>query len=743
MTQRISKKSSKKPLKNTAKKTKEKNGSMTKKNKKTDEPPVFLKTQWPEPEIIDINPEEFKKTGTRVIYCSRGELKVEGYRIGLHLLAGHIAAAIGSKFPVFAGGLVNKEWVQSEIKRRSKGIPLKFKHVVIEHILEEAVEILHSSLPRLRKPDGKFARWYLMPSLPYDGQYGEKILQRLQERRDDIRQYKEGGEKIEIWQENRPSIFHGVVLPKHGRITSKYMSAPIEPDINDIEEQTSKDYPNLWVHGTSATALYKPSGDREVPYITLPALHKIEADKKRRAENQIGITVVEHIPPKESILPTGDTLIHFWSFRDIIAQERDFITGIKEGASPLHKRIVELIKLEGARHPGRLADELGIERDKLDKEIKFLVEPKRSPRKTWPGLHYDELSQRYDFHSNWIQETLRYPIQQVHYSSTDDKDGWHDDSFLFFGCLHAGYTTTDYEFVVKNFPKIITKYNIKVVAGVGDFVAGLAYSMMHRGETLQMNYTDQEEFAGEIIGTIFFKAFTENFERALKKFGDKILSQDELKNIVIESLLLFLIKKGNHDSWTLRDGTTPLEKMYDTLILLLANNIERYLAEKRLPSIPVMDIVKNKIVMLPEHKPVYTLDSGLSVGLIHPYMARADTTSLRLEKAIRMFTKKWGCQVIGVANFHVAAVAHKWKPRTGQCVGVQTGTEVIMTPFEQNQMKDIDFGPIFLRVLSRNKRIVKTTVAAFNRTILEEPIPKWTDATVLKKKLGLLGYTEG
>ncbi|QQG45624.1 MAG: hypothetical protein HYW89_01750 [Candidatus Sungiibacteriota bacterium] len=699
--------------------------------KREEKPPEFLQRRWPEPETIEVPRDKWERPGARVAYLSYSAYRNSGWRQGLPQLAVEIAANYGCHFPVFAGGLLDKEWVQKEVKRLTANFGRRYAGEITEHVKDEIVRALLSTLPKSKKPDGSLARWYLMASIPYDGpeQQAEAILRRLQELREDVRQYKTGGERIEIKQpDGRPSIWHGVVLPKKRRLSSKYMSAKPERDIEDVEDQTSRGYPDLWVHGTSATAIFKPSGERAVPYITLPAIHKLEAEKKQIAENQVGLAIVEE-------MPDGDRLIHWWSLRDLIARERGFITGIKEGATDLHKKIVAIIKREGARHPGRLADELGIDRQTLNQEIQFLVEPKRSGRLTWPGLQYDEHSQRYDFHGDWTQEMLRYALPR-------DGEGWHEDSFLFFGCLHAGYTTTDYDFVVKNFPEIILKYGIKVLAGVGDFIAGLHHSFMHKGEIFQLNNTEQEQFAGEIVATVIYKVFTARFEEALKLFEGRTPTTEEITSLVDKSLLLFLIKKGNHDTWQEYDGNTALQKFYDTLTALLPYHLRVYLAGKGFTTIDPTAIVRKKTVLVPEHRPVYTLPSGINVGLTHPHMARADTTSLRAEKALKFFAQRYGCQVVGVANFHVAVCAHKWWPKNGQCVVMQTGTEVILTDFEYNKLKGLDFGPLLLKTLSYKGRIYRTTMAAFNKPLLteEEIPPKWTDVTKLKKRLGLLGY---
>ncbi|MDZ4286003.1 MAG: hypothetical protein U1A23_03685, partial [Candidatus Sungbacteria bacterium] len=510
--------------------------SSQKKQQKKNETPTLPHKKWPKSITIDISPNALARPGTRVAYFSRLDAESEGFRVGLIRLATMIMAKEGCHFPVIAGGIISKEWLQQEIKRRMAegNIPRKFLHMVTENVREYLLDGLESAIPMLRKPDGTLVKWYVMPSLPHDGPDAEDLLRRLQEQCPDIRQYKRGGERIEIPQGNgHPSIYHGIVLPKRPRMPSKYMSAGPEHDIIDVEKETSREFPNKWIHGTSGTSLYKPSGERRVPYITLPVLRKLEAEEKRVAENQVGFTIVED-------MPDGDTLIHFWNLRDLITREKEFITKIKDGASEFHHKIVEIIKREGTRSTGRLADDLNTDRETITREIQFLVKPKGSLNGNWPGLKYDAKSDRYGFHQGWIQRKLTYELPP--------DDEWHDDSFLFFGCLHAGYTSTDYEYVVKKFPEHILKYDIQTLVGIGDFIAGLQHGFMHKGEVLYMNNTEQEQFAAEIIATIMYRVFTTRFKAKLSLL-DSTPSDQEIRKIVDCSLLRFLGIKGNHDTW--------------------------------------------------------------------------------------------------------------------------------------------------------------------------------------------------
>lgn len=690
-----------------------------------------LKSQersWPESEILEVSQEAWQRPGARRGYTSRWDYKGLGYRSGIILQDFQKFSEEGCHFNVLNGGLVSAVYIRKELRRRLKGVKPYLKERVIDHFLGESAKELASVIPKIKKPVSiwadknkpEFVRLYIMTSPVYDGPnserfestYGEEIARRLQAlRSDDMRLYKEGGDRLQVKGVNQ---IDWAINPRKHRLPSEYYSAAAEREIKDKVGQSDQPFPDLWVVGTEASAIHKTDGEKDRPYITLPASCRLEATTV--AENQEGLAIVESI--------NSERLVRFWNFKDLIHRERMFITGIKEGAIDLHRKIVDIIKNSGATTVGLLADELGIDRQIIEKEIKFLEEPKMLSRKTWPGLYYDPKSQKYDFHLDWLQERLRYSLPKEYI----------EDMFLLFGCLHAGYTTTDYQHFVEKYPEIILRFKIKTLVGLGDFIAGLKYDLMHRGEIINANITDQEKFAAELVGTIIIRVFKILFEEALAKFHDCKPNEKELETIIEESLLNFIYIIGNHDDWQLRQGTTPLEFFRSCLIKLLSREIRNLITNNHLPEFNINGLLEKKLIQLSDFKPVYELPSGLIFGARHPGMARADTTSLRSQKALDALST----QIVAIANFHVATVVHKWRPDLGQCVAAQAATQVIYTPFEGGKLKKLDFGPIFLRILSHDKRIYMTESAYFNKPILQQPIPKWTDVDQLKKSLNLL-----
>ncbi|RLC35300.1 MAG: hypothetical protein DRZ76_00445 [Candidatus Nealsonbacteria bacterium] len=682
---------------------------------------------FPAPEVWEVSAEAYKRPGVRIGLFSGANYKEDGFRAGLIRLGRDLTRQEGTHFDIWNAGLVSKKWIAKELKRRCEGIHRDLHPYIVENFLTEAAQELNSIIPKIKKPrqskeNGKYIRLYIMTSPTRDGPLGEEIARRLQKlRSEDIRCYRAGGDRLPVKQPGKGrNKLVWVINPHKSRLPSKYHSQVAEREIDDKRRQTTKKYPDLWVVGPFASNIHKPQGERKEPYVTMGVLRRLE--EVLEAENQISVSIVEYTPQ-------NDRFVRVWDLKDIVARELENITGIKAGAEEIHQKIVEVIKERRPVPIGIIADELKWDRKTLEKKIKFLVEEKKSPRKTWPGLYYNPSSQCYDFHLDWVQDRLSYPRIDIH-----DKN-FAEDRILFIGCPHVGYTTTDYEFIVKDIPEIILKHNIKTLPILGDIIAGLRYSYLHTGEVFgDLNNTDQEKLAAELFGTVIMKVFMARIKKRLAGRNAAELSQLEAKTIILESLLDFPYIPGNHDLWQESEGTAPLETFSDKLSGLLVKHLSAFLFKKSMPSVDIFEIISQKLIKMPDYDAIYRLPSGLNMEMYHPHTARADTTSLRAQKAL----ENSNSQVVGVANFHTATVVHNWYSDRGQCVAVQIGTLVIYTRFEERKTKRIDFGPVFLRVLSKNQRIIMTESAYFNKPRLKKPLSKWTNLDQLKKNLGIL-----
>ncbi|MBI5045828.1 MAG: hypothetical protein HZC14_02380 [Candidatus Niyogibacteria bacterium] len=682
---------------------------------------VLKKRKWDEPHIFQIKKADWDKPGTRVGCISGIAYSSQGFRAGLVEGAFELFRNKAAHFNVLNGHIVDEKALKVIMKEKTAGLKGEEKQMMIDHILEEAAKALAALIPKIEKPHDKgeaaeLVRLYIMTSPKLDGKLGDAVMRRLQDLRpDDIRLYNSGGDKLEVKGKVEQVLWF--LNPKKSRLPSKIYSTACEKEIDDKRRQTTQQMPHLWVVGGFASAVHIPSGIRHEPYCSLPALRRLE--EVEAAENQVGAVIID-------ISSAGEFSFESWSYKDLVAKEREFITGISTGADEAHKKIVAAIKNYGPLTLGMLVDKTGLKRGTIEKAMKLLVTDEMSDRTTWPGLHYNQASQRYDFHLPWIQEMIKYPCI--------DCVPLVEDRILFFGCMHAGYTTTDYQFLVEYFPEIMLKHDVRVLCGLGDFIAGLHHDFMCSGETFgQLNNTEQEQLAADILATIMFRVFEKRFAEKIGKNATKI-SREELERVVGECLILFVYICGNHDLWQEKDGSTPLAIFRYRLIQNLTHHISKSLIDMRLPAISLHKILESKINSFPDYKASYVLPSGLRLGMMHPHMGRGQTTS-KAQVAMGLD----GCQITGIANFHAAAVVREWWPGLGQQVVVQAGTEVLYTRFERRKMKSgVDFGPIFLRVLSHGQRIVATESAYFNEPLLKEAIKKSTDPDDLRKRLGIL-----
>ena len=71
-------------------------------------------------------------------------------------------------------------------------------------------------------------------------------------------------------------------------------------------------------------------------------------------------------------------------------------------------------------------------------------------------------------------------------------------------------------------------------------------------------------------------------------------------------------------------------------------------------------------------------------------------------------------------------------------MAAQAGTLVIYTRFEHHKLKIVDFGVVYLKVFSKDGRIVVTESAFYGKPYLAEARVKWTDIVELKRALGVM-----
>lgn len=712
-----------------------------KKHKKEEEQPRLDDAVFTNPPILEVSQEALEQPGVRVGTLSRIDWKTKGSRIALIRLAlEKILVPAGCHYNVLNGGLVDKKYVEKRVKKTlatyTPAQRRRHGHIIVENVLQHIAAELNSILPRVivSRPSGvkkqHFIRFHITTSPILDGEYGERIAVLLDRIRPDIRLHKQGGDRTYlkgVGQTEEDRVVGQIIAwlnPRRHGIPGQFASTSIQKEIRQ-EEASAETLPGLWCVGGYGVSVSKPGGgEHKRPWMSLPILHapipRLPGDPAI-ALNQVGVRIIE------TDRNGTQRRIRTWSLRDLVQQERSFITGIKDGATELHKKIVDIVRRD--KHGftiSHIADALGVDHDRIEREIQFLLEQKALRRVTWPGLYLDEESKRVNFHLDWLQERLVYPWPY--------ETNFFELRRLIFGCLHAGYTSTDYEFVRSEFPKIILEKNITVVELVGDIVAGMKHDLINRGQIIgNLNYTEQERFAGELLATVFYDVFVKRFE-IQEGANNKIKAQD-LYDRVESALLLFLFIIGNHDEWQKRDGHIPGEIFRNTLASILRISISEYLKKQKLYTHAVEEIVNKKIVMLPPTHAVYEFPGGIKTELFHPSMARTKTVSIRLEEALEKSTDG---HMVDVANFHTAIHLEKWSPEFGQRVATQVGAMCPWTDFEHGKLKTVDFGPIYSRILSKDGKIFMSEHEFLSQRIIKEPIKKETDIDTLKSQLKLL-----
>lgn len=639
--------------------------------------------------------------GAKIGFISRIDYGSKGFRqSAVHEAFRILEKEESTHFNVLAGGLVAQksivEQMKAFVKERCKGLNSKDraerKAEFEETFLRKCAKELAKIIPTVSRPDlgdgkkTKIVDLFIVPSPAFDGEVGERIALLLSEERDDIRVMNSAGDRFLVKYVNK--LIWVLTPVKAVWMRGDYFSTAVERVIKDKIKQTSQGSPDLYVVGCFGSSIHKPQGELKYQYVTVPVCHRLE--DTRVAENQVGVAVLE-FPPDGGI---HRYRVH--SLKDMVARELSFVVHPNR-VTANQKKIIEIIKSRGWVTPGIVRSELGISIEDIKKEMESLMRKKTFRRngENWPGIYYQEQSRKYYFDLKHLQTKLRYaPLT----------GSFQEDRIVSFACLHAGSVETDYNFFVNRVPEIILEQNAQLFVGAGDIIEGNEHDLMIKGEIVAgANNTAQEKWAANMVGMVMAKVFKARFDQAMKNLDKNKFTQENIIELVRLSLIAFNVIPGNHDLWSTKHGHTPLEIFRATLEAFLNEKIQQILSNYKLPFIPVASIVGDKIT----NENIYNLPSGLKLSVQHPHMSRAKTTSIRPQEMMD-FGKRIGCQVTIGANFHVGETVNEWDMDLGQCVCQEIGTVKHGSNFERNKMKTVDQGVGYLRVVSKDKRIVMT-----------------------------------
>ncbi|HEY4474561.1 MAG TPA: hypothetical protein VJC06_01400 [Candidatus Paceibacterota bacterium] len=565
------------------------------------------------------------------------------------------------------------------------------KSVLEEEFLREVAKQLAKILPVMG------VDWFITTSPAFDGEIGERVAHLLSEERSDVRVWNVGGDRFPVKYVNK--LLWILTPVKAVWMRGDYYSTAIERVIKDKIKQTSQGSPDIYVVGGFGSSINKPKGELKYQYCAIPVCHRLEGI--RVSENQIGVSVLEF--PADG----SQHLFRTYSLKDMVNKELSFIVP-PEGASVIQKKMIEIIKAKGWSTRGILSGEIGISAEETQKAIQSLMEKKTFRRngENWPGIVYEEKSEKFYFNLDYVQRFLKYAFPSGPFS---------EDRILSLACMHAGSRETDYDFLVNEVPKIILKQNAYIFIDAGDTKEGLKHDLDKKGEIIpgMANNTIQEKFAAHLIGTVILKVFQVRFAALLKECDKEKFTPEKVAELVNKALLVFIYILGNHDLWEAEDGHEPLVVFRGVLVRFLTDHIHENLTAQKLPYQPLTKLVEGKILC----QEFYDLPSGLKLSIQHPHMSRAKTTSIRPQEMMD-YGKRMGCQVTIGANFHVKESIDEWDQDLGQCHCQEIGTMKHGSSFERHKMKMVDQGVGFLRILSRKDEHFKSS----NRIFMTETV---------------------
>ena len=563
-------------------------------------------------------------------------------------------------------------------------------------------------LPKLKKPDGKLVKLYIITSPKKDKAIGSKIAILLSElRKDDIVYFGNSNDQVlpvkHIGSKQKKEKVDVSLLPvslQRSGLRSKFASTKIQTQIRTILK-VLKTSPDFAAFGGYGVTIHKPAiGEVKCPYIGTPELHALsERETSDDAESEIGTRVIKFRTDGNYTVTTSD-------FKYLVSRERQLIKA-PVNSSELQKRIIEVIK-ERPTFIGVIEEKLGISRDIIKKEIDELVRFKA-------GIVYDNVTTLYDFSKEWIRSKIRYRWPEK----------FNEDVIVSFACMHSlatypdGTVLTDCKFILEQLPKIILRENASVLVGSGDFIQGSKVHDLHlRGEVfLGLNLNTQEHVAAYLVQAPIMEVFRIKFDEFMKNKDPKAISKEELANIITVFLVAFVYCAGNHDLWQTGDAVQALAyfKLHLESFLMsgVAATLKKY--EMSIDYFTLQNIVFSKIIKdLPDNKIRYTTSNGLRLKTVHPHTARNETLSIPPE---RLLLKYSNAHIVIAGNWHTAFDMQQSDENMGLRHMAQVPTLLLRTFFEDNKMKRTDFGVNVTFARSVDKQIYEIETGFFGDKI--------------------------
>ncbi len=628
------------------------------------------------------------------------------------------------RFAVLAGGLVSRSDLLAELNREvnvtktsehdrvtrekttlpreSRRPGASFASIqrdVRERMLDIWAKDLAQTIPVLLRK-GKQIKIYIVtsPANSYDGDIGKEVAIRLHNLRPDITYWDEcdGRFPLQFYGEHEDMDFW-VLTPKKTPWRSEYYSTGPVRSLKDKKRQSAQGAPSAWVIGCSGAMFHIPQGEFDRPVIVVPACNRLQ--EVQSAETEIGGCVAEFFPGNKE----PKVVTH--SLKDLVSFERRELPVPQEATR--RQNIILKRLARGPQTIGMLDRALPWKRETIEQEITSY-----QTQNLQPAIIKLPNSDKYDIDKGFFQRQLTYVLPS--------HEGLVRDSFIAFGCLHAGYLRVQYEWFLKELPRLILQYDIERLVGAGDYIAGTKHNLVPRGEVFRgLNNTKQEKLAAEMVLIVIMKVFQARFEKIRRKKWKGDGSKKLLRSIIEESLISFSYWQGNHDKWALDESRDPLDSFNTHLTSELRRKICVILAALNFdPGFSFMfeveEIIARKIVFSPKH----TLPSGLTLAIAHPEMGRM-TPSGRAQQTMAFLNDG---QVVVLANFHVGIALEEWSHSLGERVTIQAPTITSGTAFEDGKNKRCDVGVYIVNIWSQEGRIASADTYFAGPTLKEMTI---------------------
>ncbi|MEK7502886.1 MAG: hypothetical protein AAB556_00390 [Patescibacteria group bacterium] len=632
----------------------------------------------------------------------------ELFREGLLELNQFVQKQNKAHFLVLCAGLVNGGYLENELKAQLRDVPKKERKGWEALLVSRIARELSVCLPKLKKPDGKLVKLYIITSPKKDKAIGTQIAIALSElRKDDIVYFGNSNDQTlpvkHVGSKQKKDKVDVSLLPvslQRSGLRSKFASTKIQSQIRTILK-VLKVSPDFAAFGGYGVNIHKPAiGEVSCPYIGVPELHALsERETSDDSESEIGTRVIKFRTDGNYTVTTSD-------FKYLVNHERQLIKA-PASASDIQKQIIEVIK-ERSTFIGVIEEKLGVSRDIVKKEIDELAHFKA-------GIVYDKATTLYDFSKEWVRSRIRYRWPEK----------FNEDIIVSFACLHSlatypdGTVLTDCKFILEQLPKIILRENASILVGSGDFIQGSKVHGLHlRGEVfLGLNLNTQEHVAAYLVQAPIMEVFKTRFDEFMRGKDKKTVSKEELIEAIKRFLVTFVYCAGNHDLWQTSDAVQALAYFRLCLENFLMNGIATVLRkyEMHIGYFTLQNIVFSKIVKdLPDDKIRFVTANGLKLKTIHPHTARNETLSIPPE---RLLSKYSDAHIVIAGNWHTAFDIQQSDENMGLRHMVQVPTLLLRTFFEDNKMKRTDFGVNVSFARSVDKQIYEIETGFFGDKI--------------------------